>query len=233
VLLIDEVLAVGDAAFQQKCFAEFQRLKEEGRTIIFVTHDMGAVERFCDRALLLEKGRMVDLGEPTAIARRYNELNFGRMVHHLGVGDEERFGDGSATIEAIWFENENGAPIVEIGHGHPCRVCIDVRFAEAVENPVFGFALRNETGTTVFAVRSDMTDGETGSFVAGEQVVVRLELLTWLVAGTYSVTPSVARSGLGADALDLRADFAQIVVHGWFETGGVTNLPHTFEVTRR
>ncbi len=58
VLLVDEVLAVGDAAFQQKCFEQFQRLKREGKTIVFVTHDMGAVERFCDRAMLLERGEM-------------------------------------------------------------------------------------------------------------------------------------------------------------------------------
>ena len=57
IVLIDEVLAVGDAAFQQKCFDEFTRLRKEGRTIIFVTHDMGAVERFCDRAMLLERGQ--------------------------------------------------------------------------------------------------------------------------------------------------------------------------------
>ena len=56
VLLVDEVLAVGDAAFQQKCFDQFQRLKAAGKTIIFVTHDMGAVERFCDRAMLIERG---------------------------------------------------------------------------------------------------------------------------------------------------------------------------------
>ena len=79
IVLIDEVLAVGDAAFQQKCFDEFARLKAEGRTIVFVTHDMGSVERFCDRAMLLEKGRMVDIGAPTSIARQYNELNFRRM----------------------------------------------------------------------------------------------------------------------------------------------------------
>ena len=58
MLLIDEVLAVGDAAFQQKCFEEFQRLKDAGKTIVFVTHDMGAVERFCDRAMLLERGKV-------------------------------------------------------------------------------------------------------------------------------------------------------------------------------
>ena len=56
ILLIDEVLAVGDAAFQQKCFEEFFRLKREGRTIVFVSHDMFSVERFCDRAMLMERG---------------------------------------------------------------------------------------------------------------------------------------------------------------------------------
>ena len=60
ILLIDEVLAVGDAAFQQKCFDVFNRMREEGRTIVFVTHDMGAVTRFCHRAMLLERGEMVE-----------------------------------------------------------------------------------------------------------------------------------------------------------------------------
>ncbi|HEY7791435.1 MAG TPA: ABC transporter ATP-binding protein, partial [Vicinamibacterales bacterium] len=83
VLLIDEVLAVGDASFQQKCFDEFRKLKAAGKTIVFVTHDMSSVQRFCDRAMLLDKGRMIELGEPSFIAKRYNELNFGRSVHQV------------------------------------------------------------------------------------------------------------------------------------------------------
>ena len=75
VLLIDEVLAVGDSSFQAKCFEEFERLKAEGRTIVFVTHDMDAVERFCDRAMLLEQGRVVDIGEPESIVEQYEEVN--------------------------------------------------------------------------------------------------------------------------------------------------------------
>ena len=64
ILLIDEVLAVGDAAFQQKCFDEFNRLRDEGKTIVLVTHDMGAVRRFAHRAMLMERGKVVSLGEP-------------------------------------------------------------------------------------------------------------------------------------------------------------------------
>src|SRR5947209_19457339 len=70
MLLIDEVLAVGDAAFQQKCLDVFYRLRDEGRTIMLVTHAMPMIERFCHRALLLEDGRVVEIGEPRAVSRR-------------------------------------------------------------------------------------------------------------------------------------------------------------------
>src|SRR5205823_8147597 len=75
VLLFDEVLAVGDARFQRKCIEHFQRLKDEGRTVVLVTHDMKSVERFCDRALLLERGSVDVVGEPDVVARRYFELD--------------------------------------------------------------------------------------------------------------------------------------------------------------
>ncbi len=80
ILLIDEVLAVGDAAFQQKCFEEFERIHASGATVLFVTHDMGAVQRFCDRALLLEHGRQVELGDPEHVGNRYLELNFSEQA---------------------------------------------------------------------------------------------------------------------------------------------------------
>jgi ABC-type glutathione transport system ATPase component len=80
ILLIDEVLAVGDAAFQQKCFDEFERIRASGSTVLFVTHDMGAVRRFCDRAMLLERGHMVELGDPEQIGNHYLELNFSEQA---------------------------------------------------------------------------------------------------------------------------------------------------------
>jgi ABC-type polysaccharide/polyol phosphate transport system ATPase subunit len=231
VLLIDEVLAVGDANFQQKCFAEFHRLKDAGRTILFVTHDMSAVERFCDRAVLLEKGRMVALGEPSAIARRYNELNFGRTVHQLpDDGAEDRFGDRAAEVVEAWFENADGERVIDLAHGELCRVCSRVRFNELIDHPVFGFTLRNDVGATIFAATSDQTVGPTGRFEAGSDAIATFEFQNWLVESTYTVSPSVARPGLIPDTLDLRADIAQLIVHGGFYTGGVTNLPHTFEV---
>jgi hypothetical protein len=235
VLLIDEVLAVGDAAFQQKCFAEFQRMKEAGRTILFVTHDMSAVERFCDRAILLEKGKMVDLGDPVAVARRYNELNFGRTVHQMADDSDdsdERFGDQEAEILDAWFESTDGERIVEAAHGVPFRAAIEARFNADIEDPIFGFTLRNDVGATIFATTTDLTHGPTGAFRAGETVVVRMEFQNLLVPSEYRLTPSIARAGFGADALDLRADIATVIVHGGHFTGGVVNVPHDFEIAR-
>ncbi len=77
ILLIDEVLAVGDAAFQQKCFDQFEDMRDAGKTIVFVTHGMDAVKRFCDRAVLLNRGDMIAIGDADEVSERYLEINFG------------------------------------------------------------------------------------------------------------------------------------------------------------
>src|SRR5439155_12234245 len=105
VLLVDEVLAVGDAAFQQKCFDVFHRMRDEGRTIVFVTHDMGTLNRFCHRAMLLERGSMIHLGEPHEVADRYLEINFGRDPLAAGQSAQQRGGDGEARVVEAWIEN--------------------------------------------------------------------------------------------------------------------------------
>jgi ABC-type polysaccharide/polyol phosphate transport system ATPase subunit len=231
VLLVDEVLAVGDAAFQQKCFEQFQRLKEAGRTIVLVTHDMNAVERFCDRALLLERGRVVDAGEPHAIARAYNELNFGRLVHERAEGG--RYGDhAAAEITAAWFESADGTRLDALAQDAPFQAVMEVRFRAPLEEPVFAFSLRNELGHTVFATSTQWREISTGAFSPGEEVEVRVTLQNWLSPSLYKLTPSVARAGEGSDAIDVREDLAQVMVHGTRFTGGIVDVPHEIQVQR-
>jgi ABC-type polysaccharide/polyol phosphate transport system ATPase subunit/ABC-type polysaccharide/polyol phosphate export permease len=88
ILLVDEVLAVGDASFQAKCFRQFERAKVDGRTTLLVTHDMTAIERFCDRALLLDRGRILELGQPAQIAAGYRALTI--RTPALSTSDAER-----------------------------------------------------------------------------------------------------------------------------------------------
>jgi ABC-type polysaccharide/polyol phosphate transport system ATPase subunit len=232
VLLVDEVLAVGDAAFQQKCFEQFHRLKDSGRTIVFVTHDMSAVERFCDRGMLLERGKIVSIDEPRAIARAYNELNFGRLSSSTDAEGHDRYGDQqSAEIRAAWFESPAGERIAATDQGEPIQLCMEVRFRRAVENPSFAMALRNEVRHTIFSTSTALDNRETGRFEAGEHATVRVALEPWLVVGRYDLTPSVAAEG-GADVLDMREDLAKIVVHGTRHSGGIIEIPHEIDVER-
>jgi ABC-2 type transport system ATP-binding protein len=80
ILLIDEVLAVGDAAFQRKCYNVFKQIKKSGRTVVFVTHDMGAVQEYCDRAMMIEDSEMLTIGKPREVALRYEVANSQRVA---------------------------------------------------------------------------------------------------------------------------------------------------------
>jgi ABC-type polysaccharide/polyol phosphate transport system ATPase subunit len=104
ILLIDEVLAVGDAAFQQKCYDEFERIRSSNATVLLVTHDMSAVQRFCDRALLLEHGRPIELGDPEYVGNRYLELNFSeqaRQTEQAAAEAEDETDGQSRTVAAV------------------------------------------------------------------------------------------------------------------------------------
>jgi ABC-2 type transport system ATP-binding protein len=228
ILLIDEVLAVGDAAFQQKCFEEFFRLKREGKTIVFVSHDMYSVERFCTRAMLMERGDVVQIGDPRTIGRAYHKLNFGQLPHEA---PEELSATGTAIVEA-WFQNAAGERITSAGQEETLSMCFEVRFGENLENPVFAATLRTELGHTIVVARSDQHGGASGSFRAGDSAIAMFAIPNWLTSSRYTLTPSVAREGTGENALALVEDMTSILVHG-ATSGGILELPVDVTIERR
>jgi ABC-type polysaccharide/polyol phosphate transport system ATPase subunit len=228
ILLIDEVLAVGDISFQQKCYEEFHRMQREGKTIVFVTHDMSAVERFCDRVALLERGEMVELGGPREVTRAYNELNFGRLAHDASPAAVQASG---TFVAEGWFENAAGERIAALAQGETVRACFEVVVREPLEDPVLAITLRNEAGQTMVVVRSDRHGEESGAFRPGERVVACFSFPNWLAPSRYVMSPSIAREGTGADVVAVAEDIASLVVHG-VATGGVLDPPQSFEVRR-
>jgi ABC-type polysaccharide/polyol phosphate transport system ATPase subunit len=234
ILLIDEVLAVGDAAFQQKCFDEFGRLRQEGRTILFVTHDMGSVQRFCDRAMLLERGRVVDIGEPGSIARQYNRLNFDRGSEPLPPGSlppEALVDQQVVEVLNAWFESSQGEAILTTNQGEKCDVRMEVRFLGEVNDPVFSITLQNETGNVVFATDTNREGTSTGHFEAGSTAMIRVGFENWLAPGRYRLIASAARTGFGADVYDAHMS-SSIVVMAERPGGGIADFPHTLEIER-
>jgi ABC-type polysaccharide/polyol phosphate transport system ATPase subunit len=233
ILLIDEVLAVGDASFQQKCFDEFTRLKAEGRTIVFVTHDMGSVERFCDRAMLMERGRVIDIGSPESIARQYNDLNFRRVREEAKAhGGPEIFRkDPVAQVVNAVFESPDGNTLVSSQQGEPVCVRMEVRFHAPAEDPIFAIMLCDEAGHALFAANTH-TDGiESGRFQAGDSATVRVRFDNWLGVGRIRLNATIARKGFGADVFDLHSESSLIVLAS-HPGGGAVDLPHTIELDR-
>jgi ABC-type polysaccharide/polyol phosphate transport system ATPase subunit len=233
VLLIDEVLAVGDAAFQQKCFDEFNRIREEGRTVLLVTHAMSAVERFCDRAMLLERGRVVDIGEPSRIANEYLDVNFQQEKRESKPEREpDRFGDQRAEIVEAWFEDEYGMRTSQLHTGRPCAFAARVRFNESIDDPLFGFVLQNSQKTTVLQASTLEQGRNTGRYAVGDEVEFRISFDNVFAPDRYFATPAVARGGGMIAWIDRRERFASVVVTGTRDTDAVVDIPFRIEIDR-
>jgi ABC-2 type transport system ATP-binding protein len=232
ILLIDEVLAVGDAAFQQKCHDEFHRLRDERRTILFVTHDMSAVVRFCDRALLLERGNAVDLDRADRIASEYFALNFGRSGQPTALAGAIHHGDGSVEIADAWFEDGAGNRVDTVAQGGVCDFVAVVRFVEEIDDPGFAVVFENSANQAAFAASTIYEEERTGRFRAGETVGFRVRFENVFAPGRYHATPAVIRRGTGDDAHVRVERMASVVVTGARAGGGIVDLPHDIRIER-
>jgi ABC-type polysaccharide/polyol phosphate transport system ATPase subunit len=234
ILLIDEVLAVGDAAFQQKCYDEFARLRRQGRTVVLVTHDMGAVERFCDRALLLERGHMDMIGDPHDVGLRYLDLNFARedATREPEEPPPDRLGDGRAEILEAWFEDGDGRRVGALPSGRRCAFVARATFREDVVDPILGFTLQNADEQTVLAASTLTLSPRLGSFQAGEEVTLRIAFDNVFRPDRYYATPAVAHAGTGFAWLDRREHLAEVVVTGASRTDAIVDLPYEVVLDR-
>lgn len=169
ILLIDEVLAVGDASFQKKCYDYFFELKQNGKTVIFVSHDMSAVKTYCDRAILIESGKVIYSGTASTVAEKYKELF---LPKEAGAKVIRRWGSGEFKQDSV---------SVEVGHSN---ITIDVRGRATgnVDNLLCGLHILSEDGKELTAFNNDMLNVKgVGALSPGDVVN-----LSWTVANIFS-----------------------------------------------
>ena len=232
ILMVDEVLAVGDAAFQQKCFDVFNDLRDKGRTIVFVTHDMGALQRFCHRALLLERGNPVYIGEPHEVADRYLEINFGRDPQASGAASDGHAGDGEARIAEVWMENEAGERLTTAPQHQRVTLRARVLFMVEVVDPSASVYVYNEEHRAVVVATTGVDNERSGQFEADEEVVFSFTFDNVLAPGRYSPVFQLAHRGSGLDVIDRFEGNFSFVVTGPGALGGLVDLPVQSEVSR-
>ena len=179
ILLIDEVLAVGDAAFQRKCFEHFRALKKIATTIVFVTHDMGAVRQFCDRAILIDECHIVAQGSAEDVAARYTALfsptppqeEPAAAAHDRG----KRWGEGDMRYAEV------AAVPSLLGEEVGLTLELEAVAEQDVDEPVYGFMIKSSSGAPVLGTNSLLKRQPTGSLKKGERV-----RLTWSVPNVFS-----------------------------------------------
>ena len=232
ILMVDEVLAVGDAAFQQKCFDVFNDLRDKGRTIVFVTHDMGALQRFCHRGLLLQRGNPVYLGEPHEVADRYLELNFGRDGQAIEATGDGHSGDGEARVVEVWMERETGERLLSAPQHRRVTLKARVLFMVDVTDPSASVYVYNEEHRAVVIATTAVDNERTGQFEAGEEVVFSFTFDNVLAPGRYLPVFQLAHRGSGLDVIDRFEGSFSFVVTGPGALGGLVDLPVQSEVSR-
>jgi ABC-type polysaccharide/polyol phosphate transport system ATPase subunit len=229
VLLIDEVLAVGDAAFQQRCLDEFSRLRREGRTIVWVTHDMKTVEHFCHRAMLITDGEIEMIGDPGRVGQRYLERNF--ESYRSATGQGEQSGGERARIVEVWLENESGMRIETAPHGQRLHLHALIEVQEPVHEPIVDFWVDDEEGARVFAT-STRPWPEAPPLEPGDRLRVSVDLDNLLASGRYHIGCSLLSGSAALDVVALVNRHKPFVVYAGDHVYGLVQLEHDLRVDR-
>lgn len=198
VLLVDEVLAVGDIEFQQKCFDVFNRYRKEGVTILFVSHDLGSVRRFCDRTLLLGGGEQRAYGGTGEILDRYvyggKDSSDQKPVDMKDAepGEPKRWGNKKVSITGIKFLDKFGSESVRFGSSDPMTVRIYYIAAERISDIAFGIGLYSEQGLHLFGTNTKLKDAPVSSVKGEGYIDLEIERIPML-AGRFLLS-SAAQS---------------------------------------
>ena len=239
ILIIDEALAVGDIRFQSKCFRRLDELKVKGVSILFVTHSTESIIKYCDRAVLIDGGKALYIGEPKDIVQRYMEMMFDSDVTRIDRkvetasdntdtldpnidycpkqpgynANEERWGDFRAKI----FHYEllvDGKASVKAHSGQRIKLVFKVAIFEKLEGLIFGLTVKQPGGDTVYGTNTRLQALEIDSFESGDLVQISFEFDAHLLPNDYFLSLGVAMDHLDKDniAIDRRYDMVHLTI---------------------
>jgi lipopolysaccharide transport system ATP-binding protein len=221
ILLVDEVLAVGDAEFQKRCLGKMHEVVRGGRTILFVSHNMAAVKALCRRALWLDNGRIAADGPVDAAVDRYLSKGGPVGTHGNVPPDASRAGSGEARLRRVELQNRSGGSVTQLFFGQPFRVLLTFEVGQAIDAAVAGIGVSTLDGTRVASCFS--TDGGRSPFdlrTGRHRVAVDVDMT--LLPRAYTLDATLVRSnGYDIDSVQRVLDFTALSVA---RTGGDSYL---------
>lgn len=192
ILIVDEVLAVGDAQFQKKCLGRMNEVRREGRTVLFVSHNMTAVRSLCTRAVLLEKGEVALDGSTAEIVDRY--LQAGQVIESARdiPEDVERISNGQARIRRVEISDLSGRGVSQLYYAQPFRVTFECDLLEDIPDGHFEVSVSNSDGTHIL-YSTTIDGGRPSQFLPAGRHIVTAELDSVLLPRRYMIDIGVHR----------------------------------------
>ncbi len=207
ILIVDEALSVGDVFFQNKCYRKFEDFKKQGKTILFVSHDLGSISKYCDRVILLERGHKIGEGETKEIIDMYKKVLVGQLESAVNTNKSEgmsegkkwkdlmqlnpnmdEYGSGLAEFEDYCAYDQSGTITNTIIKGDEFTVKVKIRFFETIQDPIFALSFKNMQGTEITGTNTMFEKITTGTRKAGETVTVTFTQNMSLQGGEYLIS---------------------------------------------
>lgn len=200
ILIVDEALSVGDVFFQSKCYHKFEEFKKQGKTILFVSHDLGSISKYCDRVVLLNKGEMLDEGSPKAMVDMYKQLlvhqNPVRQIESQEVKEDWKdgfcvnpnrleYGEKQAEIVDFVVLDEKGRQSNNIEKGSYFTIKMKIHFHETIQEPIMAYTFKNVQGTEITGTNTMYEKVSARHPQAGRECVVSFEQKMDLQGGEY------------------------------------------------
>ena len=207
ILIVDEALSVGDVFFQNKCYRKFEDFKKQGKTILFVSHDLGSISKYCDRVILLEKGHKIGEGEPKEIIDMYKKVLVGQLDQISNTNKSsaassgekwkdsmqlnpnvDEYGSGLAEFEDYCAYDNSGTITNTIIKGEEFTVKVKIRFFERLQDPIFALSFKNMQGTEITGTNTMFEKITTGTPEAGDVYTVTFTQNMSLQGGEYLIS---------------------------------------------
>lgn len=200
ILIVDEALSVGDIFFQSKCYKRMDELKEKGTTIIMVTHDLGAVIKYCDKTLVLNSGKQIAIGNPHDMVDTYKKILAGRfnvsdlsddMKGNMALNqDANVYGDDKAEIIDYGIIDNKGEYTNVVLKGEEFTIKEKIKIKDKIENPIFTFTIKDKRGTDLTGTNTMIEKIDTGIANAGDEYEVEFKQKMMLQGGEYLISMS-------------------------------------------
>jgi lipopolysaccharide transport system ATP-binding protein len=197
VLIVDEALSVGDAYFQHKSFDRIREFRKQGTTLLIVSHDRAAMQSICDRAILLDGGRLAKQGTPEEVMDYYNALiaeREGSTVEQVRTPEgrvQTTSGNGQATVVGVALENDEGRALEVLNVGVPATLRIRVRVNRPLARLVLGYMIKDRLGQQIFGTNTHFLDHPLTDLAEGETIDYRFRFPLNLGPGSYSITTAL------------------------------------------